>query len=72
MRKNTALKILNPILAILIVTQVLSGVLGFRLSFEVFNVVHKGGGAVLSAAIVLHVVLNWSWVRTNLLSGRRG
>ena len=71
MRKNTVLKILNPILAILIVTQVLSGMLGFRLPVDVFEVVHKGGGAVLSAGIVLHVVLNWSWVRVNLLFGKR-
>lgn len=68
MRKSTALKILNPILAILVVTQILSGFLRFQLPSEVFEVVHEGGGVALSAGIVLHVVLNWNWVHANFLS----
>jgi hypothetical protein len=64
MAKNKMLKLLNPILAILILTQALSALLADHLSHDVFEVVHEGGGVVLVLGIVLHVILNFAWVRT--------
>lgn len=72
MHKNTMLKILNPILAVLTVTQTLSALLADHLSYVVFEWVHKGGGFLLLAGIGLHVVLNWTWVRASLLPRRHG
>lgn len=71
MRKNTALKFLNPILAALIASQALSALLHDLIPRGVFAAVHKGGGVLLAAGIVLHVTLNWSWVRANLLPRAR-
>ncbi len=71
MQKNAVLKILNTILAVLVVTQALSVIFGEQLSHKAFEVIHKGGGALLLIGIVLHVVLNWSWVRASLLARRR-
>lgn len=67
MRKSTMFKIINPILAVLTVTQALSALLADHLPREVFEWVHEGGGALLLIGIGLHVVLNWNWVRANLL-----
>jgi len=67
MRKNTALKILNPVLALLALAQLLSGTLHALLPRDVFGVVHPWGGALLAACIALHVTLNWSWVSANFL-----
>jgi len=71
MKKNTMLKVINPVLAVLIVTQALSGLLRDQLSHEAFEVIHEGGGVVLVIASILHVILNWPWVRTNLLPAKR-
>jgi len=66
MRKNMMFKILNPILAVLTVSQALSALLNDHLSRATFEWVHKGGGSLLLIGIGLHVALNWSWVRANL------
>ena len=71
MQKNTTFKILNPILAVFTVSQGLSATFRDDLSLEVFQWVHKGGGTLLLVGIGLHVVLNWSWVRTNVLPHHR-
>ncbi|MEN6337105.1 MAG: hypothetical protein ABFE01_22840 [Phycisphaerales bacterium] len=70
MHKNAMLKILNPILAVLTVTQAFSALLADRLSHEAFEWIHQGGGTLLLIGIVLHVALNWSWVRASLLPHR--
>ncbi|MBP7050023.1 MAG: hypothetical protein KBE65_03320 [Phycisphaerae bacterium] len=54
----------------LVVTQVLSVIFGEQLSHEAFELIHKGGGALLLIGIGLHVILNWSWVRASLLVRR--
>lgn len=71
MTKSKMLTILNPILAVLVITQGLSAVLGDQLPREAFEVVHEGGGGVLLVGIVLHVILNWNWVHGNFLRGKR-
>ena len=63
MTKVTALKILNPILALLILNQAATGLLADYLPREAFEILHEGGAYVLIAAVVLHVVLNWAWVK---------
>jgi hypothetical protein len=67
MAKNATLKILNPILAVLFVSQVLSGIFSSYLSPETFQWLHRRGAIALVAGTVLHVVLNWNWVRATLL-----
>lgn len=71
MKKNTILKVINPILALLIVTQALSALLHDQIGHEAFEVIHEGGGLVLVVVSAIHLALNWSWVRTNLLPRKR-
>ena len=62
MKKTTALKIVNPILIILFLLQASSGILhDFVYSF--FEIVHKPVGFALVVIAVIHVLLNWSWVK---------
>jgi uncharacterized membrane protein YfcA len=67
MQKNAVLKILNPILAVLTLSQALSAIFAEHLSREAFEWIHEGGGALLLIGIGLHVILNWNWVRATLL-----
>lgn len=71
MSKNAALKVLNPILVVLVVSQALSAIFADDLSFQTFQWLHKGGGALLLIGIGLHIVLNWPWFRANLLPRKR-
>jgi hypothetical protein len=70
MTRTTALKILNPILAVLALNQVATGLGREALSIDAFEVLHQGGGIVFAVAALLHVILNWYWVRANFLRKR--
>ncbi len=61
------LKIINPILGILFINQVLMGLLHGLVSPKVFEVMHEKGGIIFAIAAILHVALNWGWVKANLL-----
>lgn len=72
MNKNAVLKILNPLLGVLILNQPLTGLLGGVLPKDVFEFMHEGGGVLLFLGVVLHVILNWNWVRANFLQKPKG
>jgi hypothetical protein len=65
--KNTALRILNPFIGLLVLSQASTGLFGDHLPHKVFETVHEGGGILLVTGIVLHVILNFGWVKNNLL-----
>jgi hypothetical protein len=65
LKRNTMLKILNPILGVLFLNQVLTGIFNESLSPEAFEFLHEGGGYVFAGAAVLHLILNWNWVKAN-------
>lgn len=65
MKRNTALKILNPILAVFFINQALTVIFRDNISFENFGLFHKTGGAILLCLIAVHVILNFNWVKAN-------
>ena len=65
MQRNAALKILNPLLGILLVNQLLTGFFADRLSPQAFEILHEGGGIALAVTVLLHVALNWNWVKAS-------
>lgn len=73
MTRNTLLKILNPVLGLLVVNQILTGLLAdelFKLSPNAFEILHEDGGLVLAVLIVLHLILNWNWIKTTYFKKR--
>lgn len=67
MKKTKMLKYINPVIGILILSQMLSGLFNRTLHYETFEIIHKGGGVLLFFGVVIHVVLNWAWVKTTFL-----
>jgi hypothetical protein len=68
MKRNAALKILNPILLVLFISQTITALFHDEISYKVFQIFHKGGGFVLLAFIAAHFVLNFNWVKANYLT----
>jgi hypothetical protein len=65
MKRNTALKILNPFMFVLFVNQAMTVILLKHISFHTFGLFHKTGGAILLCLIVVHFTLNCDWVKAN-------
>ena len=65
MKRSSLLKILNPILALLFLNQILTGLLHDAIPKEAYEFLHEGGGICFAVAAVLHVILNWNWVKAN-------
>jgi uncharacterized membrane protein len=65
MKRNTLHKILNPVLVVLFINQALTVLFLDELPVKVFQIFHKGGGALLLALIAVHFILNFNWVRAN-------
>jgi len=63
MDKKTTLRIVNIIIAVLILNQAASAMLRGLIGREAFEVFHEGGGVLLLAGVILHVILNWGWVK---------
>ena len=70
MKRNTMLTILNPILGVLLLSQVVTGISHKALPHEAFEILHQGGGLLLAVAALLHVTLNWNWVKANFFKRR--
>lgn len=65
--RNAILKILNPVLAVLFLNQILTGILHGAIPKEAYEFLHEGGGMVTAVAVLVHVILNWNWVKANFL-----
>ncbi len=67
MSKNFLLKIINLILLVLFISQACSGLFHHALSHKSFEIIHEGGGIILVIIAILHLILNWGWIRANYL-----
>ncbi|MBN2084324.1 MAG: hypothetical protein JW748_03800 [Anaerolineales bacterium] len=61
MQKTKALKILIPIMALVLIFQLISGAFPALVPYAV----HRAAGLLLAAIVILHVILNWPWIRAN-------
>jgi hypothetical protein len=64
MIKKKLLKYTNVVIAVLILNQLLSGLFNKVLPYKVFQTLHTGCGILLSVGVIVHVVLNWGWVKS--------
>jgi len=65
--KKFVLKILNPIIALLLLNQAFTALISGALSRELFEKIHETGGLLLVLGVAIHLLLNWSWVKTTYL-----
>lgn len=72
MKRSSVLKIMNPILGVLLVNQIATGLLHESLSHEAYEILHGGSGLLFAVAAALHVIMNWNWVKANFLKRNAG
>ncbi|WAC07716.1 MAG: hypothetical protein OS130_00510 [Thermodesulfobacteriota bacterium] len=68
MKKITSLKITNAILLILFLCQATTGLAHPLFGDELFEILHPIVGVLLIIIGIVHIVLNWGWVKANLLT----
>ena len=69
-KKIVWLKIINPILALSFLIQVLTGIFHEQLPYELFSETHEINGFVMTLLVLIHIILNWDWIRNVLLRRR--
>lgn len=70
MKKQAVLRIINPIMFLLVLYQGVTGF--FRLNmYDHFKAVHPLAGGLLILLVVVHLSLNWPWVKSQYLKKRR-
>jgi hypothetical protein len=71
MDKSQALTVVNPVLFVSACVQAASGLALTGIDAQALALVHRYNGIFLSVMIVIHLVLNWGWVKSFMLSVRR-
>jgi len=66
MKKTAALKVVNVLLLLVFLSQVGSAFTRTVLPYELFHILHGYGGFLLLILVVVHVALNWNWVKNQL------
>ncbi len=61
--KQKILRITNIILALLIINQFLSGFFKKEIGKPLFELLHERGAILLIIVIILHLLLNWGWIK---------
>jgi hypothetical protein len=68
MKKLTELKITNVVLLILFLCQATTGLAHPLIEDELFGIIHPLVGVLLIITGIVHIILNWGWVKANLLT----
>jgi hypothetical protein len=79
MKKADLLKIVNPVLALLTLDQAFSGIYrnlvpmdsSFALPYTLFKTVHTTVGYALVVVGLMHIYLNWSWIKTTFFKKKK-
>ncbi len=66
MNKARLLKIVNITLFICALHQIVTGLTGHLIG-DLFETLHPAGGILFGVLALIHIVLNWAWVKANLL-----
>lgn len=64
MLKAKLLKVINPLLLLVLISQAVTGFGHDKIDHEVFEALHFTGGLLLVVLGITHLILNWSWVKT--------
>jgi len=72
MKTNTLLKIVNPVLAVVFLFQIISGLMHGVIPRELFETIHGSSAGILMFCVIIHLFLNWNWVKSNFFKQKRG
>ncbi len=64
------LKLTNAVLLLIALFQVVTGVIQSQVFYGPVAEFHEINGFVLAGLVVVHLALNWGWVKSNLLPAR--
>lgn len=64
MKKQTVLKIINPLALVLFIIQALTGITHELIPFELFEKLHGTTGYLLVIVVMTHILFNWNWFKT--------
>jgi hypothetical protein len=67
MEKTRWLKRTNVVLFFVLVYQAVTGALVELIDPDIFGVIHPAGGVLLVLVGIVHISLNWGWVRAVFL-----
>ncbi|MDH4203871.1 MAG: hypothetical protein OEV87_13400 [Phycisphaerae bacterium] len=70
MPKNKTPKIVNTALLLLLINQVVTGMLGMKLSTTFFEWGHRRAAWLLITAAAVHLAMNWNWIKANYFEGK--
>lgn len=65
MKKADLLKVVNPAVGVVFLAQALSGIFHSAIPWEVFHYGHGLFGYFLVVLVLIHIFLNWSWIKAN-------
>ncbi len=73
MNKQKFLKVVNPILGLMLTIQILGMTFGRMLPIdpELRFGFHKWNGWALGVVMIVHISLNWSWVKANYFTKKK-
>jgi hypothetical protein len=71
LNKASLLKILNPLLILSALVQITTIIIKAFKDIDLVQSIHEVNGWVLMSLVVLHLILNWSWVRSVLFSRKK-
>jgi len=72
MSRQTWMKIANPLLFLAFITQAVTGILfkAGTMKFDTFRLVHPRVGYAVVVLGLIHLIVNWQWVKTALFGIR--
>ncbi|MBN2185772.1 MAG: hypothetical protein JW746_10660 [Candidatus Krumholzibacteriota bacterium] len=71
MKRTALLKVVNPVLGICLVNQLVTGFAHGKISHDTYELLHERGGILFALVALLHLILNWNWIRTNYFKGSK-
>ncbi|MCK7504586.1 MAG: DUF4405 domain-containing protein [Desulfobacterales bacterium] len=71
MNKNAILKYLNPLLGTLFLLQAGSGLILKLAPTKIAGEIHELIGPLFVIVVILHFILNYAWVKSTYLKGRK-
>jgi hypothetical protein len=66
MKKQNLLKIVNSIMVLVFICLVTTALLDDVIPRDIYVKVHPLCGYIFTACVVCHVILNWTWIKTNI------